>query len=73
MLGELDSGLATDWCRYFVWGNIMINANLTRLREREKVFSFSFSFSFSFLLCNLFMIIFLLYLHAYKGRPVMYK
>ena len=26
VLGDLDSGLATDWrrwCRYFVWGNIM--------------------------------------------------
>ena len=43
VLGELDSGLATDWCRYFVWGDIVINANLTRLREREKIFSFSFS------------------------------
>ena len=62
VLGELDSGLATDWwrwCRYFVWGDIMINTNLTRLRERE----------------NLFMKIFLLYLHAYKRPPVtgMYK
>ena len=47
VLRELDSGLATDWwrfCRYFVWGDIMINANLTRLLEREKIFSFSFSF-----------------------------
>ena len=31
VLGDLDNGLATDWwrwCRYFVWGDIMINANL---------------------------------------------
>ena len=29
VLGDLDSGLATDWwrwCRYFVWGNIMDDA-----------------------------------------------
>ena len=29
VLGDLDSGLATDWwrwCRYFVWGDIMVNA-----------------------------------------------
>ena len=31
VLGDLDNGLATDWwrwCRYFVWADIMINANL---------------------------------------------
>ena len=40
VLGDLDSGLATDsWrrCRYFVWGDIVINANLTQLRERENL------------------------------------
>ena len=39
-------------------------ACLTRLRKREN-----YLFSFSFLLCNLFIVIFLLYLHAYKRRP----
>ena len=53
VLGDLDNGLATDWwrwCRYFVWGDILINANLTQLREREnlKVISFSFLFLFCF-------------------------
>ena len=37
VLGDLDSGLATDWwrwCRYLVWGNIM-----------DDAFEFQFQFS----------------------------
>ena len=45
VLGDLDSGLATDWwrwCRYFVWGDIMINTfnlnfnPLHRIARRER-------------------------------------
>ena len=88
VLGDLDSGLATDWwrwCRYFVWGNIMDDAfefqfqfssvaslriafSHPAMRERKLL-----SFYFMFLVCNLFMIMILLYLHAYKRCPVIYK
>ena len=57
MLGDLDNGLATDWwrwCRYFIWGDIMINANLnfhpllvSPGYEREKRY-FLFLFLFYF-------------------------
>ena len=45
VLGDFDSGLATDWwrwCRYFVWGDIMINTfnlnfnPLHRIARRER-------------------------------------
>ena len=69
VLGDLDSGLATDWwrwCRYFVWGDIMIdsfNLNFHPLHRfashshpatRERSFSL---YIYIYLVCYLFMTI----------------